>query len=222
MRIIGYGLLFVIVIMLAGGGFLYYSEGPDAFSLETVALREEREVSGEGIQRVRIQTGPTDVRVMEAVGATRVTVELEGEVSTKLRDAYELEVRTEDGELQVELSRKVSPSFTVFAINRGVQLTVHLPERLYEELQVHTASGDVSVRQVEAVRMELHAGSGDVRLLPASATYTLDFASRSGDGVVNAVGLQIEAQDEHRIAGRLGAGERAITVRTASGDFVLD
>lgn len=50
MRTFGAIVLFLIVIVLSGLGYIYFSEGADAFSWETVHIHEEHTLEAADIQ----------------------------------------------------------------------------------------------------------------------------------------------------------------------------
>jgi lia operon protein LiaG len=180
MKKLGFGLFLIMVILFAGVAFIFYTEGADAFSTKVVKIHEEHSLDGEDLNEIQIKTSSTDVKVLPHSKA-EVKVELNGEVSEKLKDAFELEVSELNGLLHVELHRKTRPSFTVFAINKGAALTILLPSKMYKEILVQSTSGDIDANDVSSNRINLKATSGDIKAENLVANSNLSIESTSGD-----------------------------------------
>ncbi|MBE4909545.1 DUF4097 family beta strand repeat protein [Bacillus luteolus] len=180
MKNIGYGLLFMLVVLLSGASFIYYTEGAEAFSTKLYELKENHSIDGHDIKNIEITSGPTDIEVIPH-SEDVVTIELSGEVSEKMRDAYELDILEKGEALQVKITRVKHPSFTVFAINKGTLLTVKVPAKMYEELEVATSSGDITTTNLSTKNLFLTATSGDIVTDNLKVTSDFLIETKSGD-----------------------------------------
>lgn len=180
MKNFGYGLLFILVVLLSGAGFIYYTEGAEAFSTELFELKEKHSIDGKSFINIEITSGPTDVVVVPH-SEDVVTIELIGEVSAKMKDAYELNITEINDTLKAELNRIKDPAFTVFAINKGMVLTVKIPAQMFEELEVYTSSGDITTKDLTVNNLLLNATSGDIEVENLKVKSDFQIETTSGD-----------------------------------------
>ncbi len=54
------------------------------------------------------------------------------------------------------------PSFTFMAINKKGMLTINIPSKLYEEIDVASTSGDIHVADLETIRIGMEVTAGDI------------------------------------------------------------
>lgn len=240
MRIIKYALLTIGVMLLSSIGFIYHTEGADAFSTKIVEIEESHLIPGKKIKHILINSKSTDVTLIPHLQED-IQVELKGEVSEKLKDAFVLTIEEFNNSLHVDLDRLTRPSFTVFAINKETKLTVRVPSKMYEDIAVESTSGDIIATNLMSDTLSLSAKSGDIKgenlsgisafsleatsgdilLKKMTNSYSIDFKSTSGDGNIDMPGFLFEEMSEHRILGRYGNDEQKIIIRTTSGDFKL-
>ncbi|MBB6455332.1 DUF4097 and DUF4098 domain-containing protein YvlB [Salirhabdus euzebyi] len=257
MKIIGVCLITILTILISGIGFIFYTEGADAFSFNTVKIQENQQIQGDDIQNIYISSGSTDVELVKHSG-NEIDIELDGEVSEKMKDAFDLKVSETNRTLEVELDRLMRPSFTVFAINKGTKLTIKIPSNMYQDIIVESSSGDIYVNGITSDKVDLQAKSGDITIKNSFAqtaflkansgditgsdlltvdakttsgdislstkenSFTLQFKSNSGEGEINVPGFLFEKKEEDLIVGKLGDGEYSMSIRTNSGDFLLN
>jgi len=195
-------------------------------------------VTGTDATSLEILSTAVDLQVDEHAGS-EIIVRLVGQVSQKMKDAYELSVKSHNGAISIEAKRTKSPSFTIFAVNRGVKLTVLVPRQSYELLDARTTSGDIHVAEIAPKRMKLlsHSGdiiaeaapeiseismtteAGDATLYTESSSLQLELNSSSGDIQLGVPGLVIQERTEQRFTGHLGDGSQQIHVETSTGDI---
>lgn len=198
-------IIFLGMAVLASGAlFLLMTEGTVAFSTEVVELHEQQSIDAEDVEGLEIKVESTDVELTSYNGET-IKVDFEGEVSKKMEDAYHLDVVENKGDKNVEitLERTMKPSFTVFAINKYTKLTITVPEKMYQQLTVSAASGDLSVSDIEANQLTVTAHSGDTELDNIDAE-AVRVETRSGDIDANHI-----------------VGHKEIAMKTSSGDVDL-
>jgi lia operon protein LiaG len=210
------------VILLSGIGFVYYTEGAVAFSMKSITLEESHVISAKKIAELNINTLSTDVELLPH-NKEDIIVELNGQVSEKMKDAYQLTVEENDDVLNVKLDRKSKPSFSVFAINKGVTLTVLIPEKKYDEIVIESKSGDVNVEDLTADHMLFKAASGDMVVENLSAR-DITIQTTSGDTFANGISadvLNMEAVSGDMTGEKLTAVSE-MTLQAKSGDIILN
>jgi lia operon protein LiaG len=200
---LGYGLLFFIVVLLSGIGFIFYTEGADAFSTKVVELHEEQSITGKTARRISIKSNSTDLVVLPHA-KDEIVVELKGEISEKMENAFKLTVTEHNDLVKVEVDRNTRSSFTVFAINKGTYLTVLVPEKIYEGIVIEASSGDIRAADLTAKTITLKATSGDMSGENLTGSSQLSFETTSGD---------IES---------LHSKANEMIVQATSGDVMLD
>ncbi|WML57932.1 DUF4097 family beta strand repeat-containing protein [Neobacillus sp. PS2-9] len=222
MKILGYIGMFLGIILLSSIAFIYYTEGAEAFSTKTVPLHEEQTITGTEVKNLFVHSDSVDVKVIHG-SQKEITVELNGEVSEKMKNAFDLTVTEAKETLLVDLKRKFRPSFTVFAMNKKTELTVTIPEQLYEKVHVETTSGDIRVNDLSGNQVMLKATSGDIMAQNISSSEVSVQAS-SGDIEVNGIyAQQITVRTSSGdINGRLVAGFSNLALEATSGDITLD
>lgn len=222
MKILGYIGMFLGIILLSGIAFIYYTEGAEAFSTKTVPLHEEQTITGTKVKNLFVHSGSVDVKVIHG-SQKEITVELHGEVSEKMKNAFDLTVNEENETLLVDLKRKFRPSFTVFAINKKTELTVTIPEQLFEKVHIETTSGDIRVNDLSGDQVMLEATSGDIMIQNISSSEVSVQAS-SGDIEVN--GLDAKQIAVRTSSGDINGGRVAgfskLALEATSGDITLD
>ena len=149
------------------------------FSLQTVAYEQEAIVSGEEITNVFIETSSTSVKVTPVDG-NEFTVRLDGKVSKKLKDNLKLIVEENGGQLAIrtEMENKIQSSFGINTIN--VQLDVRIPAKIYEQLEIRTSSGKLTVKNIEAKKANVQSSSGTIDVSNVNVESDLKITSSSG------------------------------------------
>lgn len=223
MKILGFGLIGLVVIILSGIGFVFYTDGAEAFSTKTVVIHEDLQFAGKDINSLEINSGPVDVKV-ESANTDSISIELNGEVSEKMKDAFELTTTEKNGNLNINLERKYRETFTVFAINKHTQLTVIVPEKMYEKVRLTTTSGDLSIQKMSSRELELAATSGDIHSKKLEGAASLAIESSSGD--IQADELSFDEVTLKSTSGDIIAGKAAavssLSVESTSGDVEVE
>lgn len=90
-------------------------------------------------------------------------------------------------------------------------------------LKAHTGSGDVYAEGEPIGGWEIETGSGNVRVsVPSTASFDLDARSSSGEVTVNRPITIQGTMKRNRIEGKAGNGGMLLTLRTGSGDIVIN
>jgi lia operon protein LiaG len=220
MKIVGSIIVILGFILLSGIGFVYYTEGAAAFSIKSVSLQESHEIRGKDITELNLNTLSTDLEVLPH-NQEYIVVELTGEVSEKMKDAYELTVEEDNGVLNIVLEYK--PSFSVFAINKGTKLTVLVPEKKYDEIMIESKSGDVKVEDINSDIMVFKATSGDI-VLEDLSSIDISILTTSGDTFANGISsdlMTMEAASGDIIVEELTVASK-VMLNAKSGDIILN
>jgi lia operon protein LiaG len=179
MRKLGNVMVFMGFILFSGLGFIYFTEGAEAFSTEVTSIHDGHDISAKDVTNIFVNSGSTDVRIVTH-SREDISVQLDGEVSEKMKEAFKLSVAERNGTLKVAVDREKRPSFTVFAINKGTQLTITVPEKLFETISVKSSSGDVQLEDLNLENLHLKASSGDI-LVENTASDEIMMSASSGD-----------------------------------------
>jgi DUF4097 and DUF4098 domain-containing protein YvlB len=149
---------------------------------------------------IRLQTGSGDVRAREISGPVRAGTG-SGNIDLEETSAGDIDLHTGSGDITA----------------RGIQ----------GALRAEAGSGDITAEGTQAGPWGLRTGSGNVRVhLPASAAFDADISTSSGSINVNApitTTVQGRVQDARKlIQGKVRGGGPLLTLRTGSGDILLD
>ncbi|MDX8366373.1 DUF4097 family beta strand repeat-containing protein [Cytobacillus sp. IB215665] len=222
------GLLVVFLIGIVGTVVSVNTTG--GLSFNTVTLHDKKVVQNEEIEKIEIDFTSTDIEVLPS-DDDRFTIEVNGKVSEKLKDKFQLEVEEKDDLLKVKFK---NPD-TYFHIGISIvdtTVSVFLPTKLYESVTVHTASGDIEAEQIKASQFNVSAASGDIEIggieadrifvTTASGDITVDdqqavhssFKASSGDMILTNVIGDVKAHN--------ASGDISIFNDQSSGNITAD
>ncbi|MGM7680683.1 DUF4097 family beta strand repeat-containing protein [Cytobacillus sp. Hm23] len=222
------GLLVVFLIGIVGTVVSVNTTG--GLSFNTVTLHDKKVVQNEEIEIIEIDFTSTDIEVLPS-DDNRFTIEVNGKVSEKLKDKFQLKVEEKDDLLKVEFK---NPD-TYFHIGISIvdtTVSVFLPTKLYESVTVHTASGDIEAEQIMASQFNVSAASGDIEMegieadrifvTTASGDITVDdqqavhssFKASSGDMILTNVIGDVKAHN--------ASGDISIFNEKSSGNITAD
>lgn len=186
----------------------------------------------EHIHSIKANLRSVDIEVEVCADCDRIIVDCDG-------DDIEI-TESADGELLLNRTEKRSGSFFSRFLSRSTTLTLTLPAKMWQrielntssgditinsslqcrELEIGTASGDIELTYVQASRAEIHTASGNITA--KADCEELSAGTASGD---------IEFTDSHCLSADLGTASGDITtenlncdhleVGTASGDSEL-
>lgn len=172
------GVVFMFNPAMAGKPGEWLSQAGD--SLLNTATKEvhiEKSVDAAGIKNVAVETGSVDVQLMPG-SADDIAVRLHGRVSNNDADSISLQVTPQGETLQVSVQLPDGVNFGVHIFD--VQLTVELPERQWNGLQVAVGSGNVDAERLNSALIEVNTGSGNIRMNGIEAR-TAALQAGSGD-----------------------------------------
>ncbi|WP_214481782.1 DUF4097 family beta strand repeat-containing protein [Bacillus sp. SM2101] len=231
------GLLVVFLIGVVGSVVSINATG--GLSINTVTLHDKKVVQNEEIKKIDIDFASTDIEVLPS-DDDRFTIEVNGKVSEKLKEKYQLEVE-ETGDLLKVQFKKPDTYFHIGISIVDTTVSVFLPTKLYESVTLHTASGDIEAEQIKATEFNISAASGDIEtkgieadrifVTTASGDITVDdqqavhssFKASSGDMILTNVIGDVKANNasgDISIFNEESFGN--ITADAASGDVDIE
>ncbi|AFC31638.1 hypothetical protein PM3016_4906 [Paenibacillus mucilaginosus 3016] len=155
------------ILLMAGGVLLLilaltqegWSTLPVSFSMGTKEIRMEESADAASTGRIAIHSGSTDVRVIPAA-SDKIHARLMGKASPDYADQLKLEVKPQNGTLQIGV---VEPDSIHIGINlTELELIVELPPKDWESLSIRTQSGDLKLDDLKGSEVAAEASSGDI------------------------------------------------------------
>lgn len=192
--------LFLVAVGLMGLLFAFRQGAFDG-GLGTVPFEQQQSASLEGVSKVKINLGSSDVFIIEGTGEQAMVV-ASGEVSERLLEKTRLVVKPSQDELLIELEQ---PKFTIGFNFTSIKLTITLPPREWEKFVLSTGSGTIEGERLQARELKLASGSGGIRLEQVTAEQ-LEFSLGSGSADITAQAA--------RIVGDTGSGRIVLNGQT--------
>lgn len=171
------------------------------------------------LQKLIVHTGSTNVKMVRS-DSEEVRLRLDGKVSPKFSDHIDLKTKTVGNQLEVEVDVSKRFSFGLNILN--VTLTVELPEKHWDLVDVKLGSGNIATTNITGNIVKMKTGSGNIKV-DRLETHTIDIHASSG----NIKGSQFNAE---QTTVRTGSGNIQITgyegtslqVMTSSGNVNLN
>lgn len=181
---------------------------------------EEKVIHNDQIENIQIETDSTDIIFIPTTGE-KITLQLKGKLSKKIKNVYKLEVEERENELNVIVDRK--NKFTFGNMVDSIKLYVEVPQKLYETISLKTTSGDMKVEEIKGKEISLKANSGEINIQDGTAENSLNIKATSGDITMTDIQgktLNIKANSGGIIAKNQAAIDSEFT--TTSGDIELE
>lgn len=151
---------------------------------QMVELHDFKEIPASEIKKLKVSTASTGV-ILVPEDQENITIELKGQVSKRLEDAFALGVKkANNNTLDVSVTRKASPIIIGFVMNRS-KLYVTVPKKWYEAIDIQTTSGSIEGKELTAGTISMHASSGNVKVRKLEATNELNIEASSGSVQAN-------------------------------------
>ena len=133
-----------------------------AFSFKSVYQPEEitktESIHSEGIENLNILTNNTKIEVL-STNAADITAEL----LTKNKK-NELLTKTQDSTLYIEVKDKRRSFINLDFFSFGTTLTVYVPKKVYDSLQVESDNGRINVEKIQANDVNVKTDNGRIEL----------------------------------------------------------
>jgi lia operon protein LiaG len=210
------GALVLLIIGLVGT--VATASFSDALSFNTVEVFEEKSVRGDSINTIDVNLSSTDVQ-FEPTNGDDIIVELNGRVSKKIKDQFKLKVNEKGDRLEVSLE-KLDVMFYVGVTRIDLDLTLKLPEKIYDSIVIDASSADIEMRDLKLVEVKTNVSSGDVTFENLT-TEQIELETSSGD--VKLINSSADLFNLTASSGDIFMEELKgdITVVTNSGDISL-
>lgn len=179
--------VFLGVVLVAAGllGLLYSIFGSGTgvagiLSFGTKQIDIEKSVDANQLSDILVKTNSANVKVTHS-DSERISVRLQGRVSSRDAEKTDIKLNAQGDSLEVGV---ISPQAFRFGWNwEELELSVGLPDKQWESLQVQVVSGNIGLSGVNAALMNAKTGSGNIGLTQLQGESISAF---SGSGNINA------------------------------------
>lgn len=174
----------IILIVMGIIGLFYVYENGTQSALEKIRnfflseMNEQETYDVGDIQNLNIASGSFDVRLVQGSGSDAV-VKLQGWASKNNIKNVKLNSDKKGDTLNISL--KNDSGIRVGFGFSNIKLTVELPEKAWNELEIDINSGDVKLEQMQFNNAKIITGSGDVVANQFKVAHNLSVHVNSGD-----------------------------------------
>ncbi|OEH94177.1 DUF4097 family beta strand repeat-containing protein [Bacillus solimangrovi] len=125
-----------------------------------VDLYERQVVNNTDIKNININFSSGDVHVVPSEDDTFV-IEVNGKVNKSIQDNFKLDIVDNGDMLQVQFKKINTPFHTGISM-MDTTITVALPEKTYDVINIETSSGDIVANGIKVSEIDISASSGNV------------------------------------------------------------
>lgn len=174
------------------------------FSSGNVEINESKVVDGDKITSIDIHSSSPNVYLIPS-DSDEIIIELTGEVSSKLKNSFSLDVDTSRDKLSVKVNRKSETIRNIFGtIVIRTKLEIYVPEKMYDSISINTSSGKIEIEDLHAKSFDLRASSGKIDIENIIAEK--DFNARTSSG-------RIEVSNSEAASLNTSASSGSITLK---------
>ncbi|WP_010272213.1 DUF4097 family beta strand repeat-containing protein [Paenibacillus senegalensis] len=176
----------IAVVLIIGGNYISRFlpwNSPDLVELEA-----------EPVRHIKINSGSTKVQLVPTNG-DQVKSHLE---QRSLLGQYQMKVTSSRDQVEIQVVRKGLP-MNFRGLFRS-ELTVYLPERVWESLQVEAGSGKITAADITAEEVTVNTGSGTIELNDLRAD---ELNVKAGSGKVELTDIEADHLDATVSSGKL-------------------
>lgn len=145
-----------------------------------VKINEERTVEADRIDSLNIQTSSANVEIGSDT-TKQIKVKLEGSINKKLKDQYHLKVEEMNGQLEIEYLSNENLVGLKLGSEKDLHIQIIVPEKVYRQLRMNTSSGNITVNNIFADKIELTTTSGNQTVEGTETRDAVAIKSTSGD-----------------------------------------
>ncbi|WP_216828181.1 DUF4097 family beta strand repeat-containing protein [Alkalihalobacterium elongatum] len=168
-----------------------------SFFSKTVEVNEGQIVDGKIITTLEVTASSTNVYIIPAVEHDDIEIQLKGEVSSRLTDPFSLNVKIREDNLKIEVERQSETIRNIFGgIKNNINLEIYIPQKMYKEINVTSASGQIQISDLNATELEVNSSSGKISLSNITTKKETHIDSSSGAIQIrdsNTISLDIRA-----------------------------
>ncbi|MFD0590830.1 DUF4097 family beta strand repeat-containing protein [Paenibacillus sp. GCM10027627] len=171
-------------------------------SFFTTEVNERQTVDAAAITNLSVKSDSIDVHIVRVNGGTEASATLEGSATKALLKHLKLTAEPKGDTLEVALEGKRG-----FGVGFGwsrIKLTIELPDKTYNRIEVNVDSGDITAEGLTFNEAAWHADSGDIAASGLTSLSSLKATANSGD-------LHFEQVEAKTV--ELGADSGDITVK---------
>ncbi|MEW9503088.1 DUF4097 family beta strand repeat-containing protein [Jeotgalibacillus marinus] len=209
MKKLVFGLLVLLFVGVIGSVILTKGDGGSPF--KTVPLHEKQIIDNKEIRNLDIHFSSSDVQVLPSED-DNIILEVKGKVTERQKDKFKLDVEENGENLEVKFERlNLYFQMGVWIVDPTVM--VYLPEKVYDTVNVHTSSGDIDTKGLNARQIALSVSSGVITAEDMEAEHSLLQTSSRDIYVTNVIG---------DITASTSTGDIMIQNDEASGNIMAD
>lgn len=145
----------------------------------TVDVHQQEKVNAENIEILNIVTSSAAVEVVPATG-DEIEVLLDGKMSEKLIDNYSFKIIQKANRLEISFKTNHSNGFHFGITYIDIKLKVSIPEKIYEDIQVRTSSGGITINDVKSKTLTSTSSSGSQTITGVQVNQQLFSKASSG------------------------------------------
>lgn len=174
--------VYMLIVMFAIGvtGTLLSVSASGGFSLDTYSVTDKEVIPAQDIQSLSVDLSSSDLSVVPTK-EKEIIVELNGKISKKLKKKIELDVKESGKALKVGLRNENQIQFNIGVLIVDTDVTIFLPEKIYDSISLTTSSGDIKIQDLEGDGISLKANSGDIVAENSKAKETFIMDTSSGE-----------------------------------------
>ncbi|CAH0121759.1 MULTISPECIES: DUF4097 family beta strand repeat-containing protein [unclassified Paenibacillus] len=219
--------VFLGVVLVAAGlfGLLYsifgsgYGFAGNFLSFGTKQIDIEKTVDADQLSDILVKADSTNVKVTHS-DSDRISVRLHGRVNSRDAEKTDIKINAQGDSLEVGM---VSPRGFHIGFNwKEIELSIGLPDKQWETLQVQVGSGNIDLSGVNAANMNVKTGSGNINASNMTASDSIALHSRSGNLVAEGFKADALVFDLGSGNAKLMDGEAKLSGKTSSGNIRVE
>jgi len=154
--------LAMLLIGLVGAGLTARSYFNTAKGVDILDIRE---ISDSNFSEVEVSADNARIKIT-ATNDEKARVELTGKVQEKHQDRTKLAVTVENDKLKIKQESTYHPWFNInlFDLLHPLEVIVYIPEQQYQSIIAENTNGDVDIKSVKALNLELKSSNGTIKL----------------------------------------------------------
>lgn len=206
-------LIALLLIIIGGIGSLFTFK-----TLDRVAVAETNEVAAKEVSNLEIDMINENVNIVPTK-ETKIKIELKGKSNEP--DKKHLNIDKQGGTLTIQKKADHFMKFAFFEWNNSLTLTVHLPEKEYESIQVEVNNGSIKADHVTVKNMKASGDNGKIILKDIKADQT-NVGTASGSVVLKDISGKLKGKvDNGKISLLTVDLDRSIDFTTNNGTIEI-
>jgi len=179
--------LFALLLVVAGL-IMFNLRGNEVFGENS-----DKKVIEESFASIEVLTNNTAVEIVPTKSSV-ATVEYSGDTSKKSKYTFDVDVKGETLSVQFKERRRFFFSFGFPSFD--LKLTVSIPEKQYESIQVKSGNGRIKVENIQADVVLLETENGQIRLRNVEAS-TVNVETDNGKVILEHVEGEIKGNSDN-------------------------